>query len=133
MLAEVGRTRFVYLVDEQGRLTGWLDRAQLKGGCTVEDALSDADPAQVAVRPDASLKEALSRMLGLGFRSIAVVESDGRLVGQVTLGSVEGAMTESDEHQGARPAEHMAEYSAEDTSDDSVLESIASDDQGDCT
>ncbi len=107
MLAEVKRTRFVYLVDEDGRLTGWLDRAQLKGGCSVEDALSDADPHQVAVAPDASLKEALSRMLGLGFRSIAVVESGGRLVGQVTLGSVEGAMTDSDDHQGAPVAPEL--------------------------
>jgi len=50
---------------------------------------------EVSVPLDADLKEALSRMLGLGFHSIPVTDGDGRLVGEVSLDSIEQAVADS--------------------------------------
>jgi CBS domain-containing protein len=62
----------------------------------VESAITSVDWHEVSVRPDTSLKEALSRMLGLGFRSISVVDGSGVLLGAVGLADIEKTMTDSD-------------------------------------
>ena len=69
----------------------------LDRGVSAEDALTRVDPGEASVRPDTSLRDALSRMLGLGFRSIAVTDEHCRLLGEVTFASVEAAMSEGDE------------------------------------
>ncbi|GAB4285120.1 MAG: ABC transporter ATP-binding protein [Coriobacteriia bacterium] len=94
-----GSGRFVYLTDDSGRLAGWLDTADIRDGA-VADAITSIDRAQAAVVQDASLRDALSRMLGLGFRSIAVTDDDGRIVGEVTFASIEAVMAEAEEHRG---------------------------------
>jgi len=94
-----GSGRFVYLTDDSGRLAGWLDTADIRDGA-VADAITSIDRAQAAVVQDASLRDALSRMLGLGFRSIAVTDDDGRIVGEVTFASIEAVMAEAEEHHG---------------------------------
>jgi len=93
-----GRRRFVYVVDAENRLAGWLDSDDLTPGSDPAEALTRVDPAESSVRADASLRDALSRMLGLGFRAIAVTDESDRLVGEVTFSAVEDAMTEGDEH-----------------------------------
>jgi osmoprotectant transport system ATP-binding protein len=89
---------FVYVVDTGDRLIGWLDTRELARVTAPIDALTRVDPAQASVPADASLKEALSRMLGLGFRSIPVTDAGGRLLGEVTFHDIEGAMARSDAH-----------------------------------
>ena len=89
---------FVYVVDAGGRLLGWVDTRELARVTTPADALTRVDAAQASVPEDASLKEALSRMLGLGFRSIAVTGAGGRLLGEVQFHDIEGAMGQSDAH-----------------------------------
>ncbi len=93
-----GRRRFVYVIDAGGKLVGWMDTADLEPDMDPAEALTRVDPAQASVRSDASLRDALSRMLGLGFRAIAVTDDKCRLVGEVTFAAVEEAMTEGDEH-----------------------------------
>jgi osmoprotectant transport system ATP-binding protein len=88
---------FVYVVDADDRLLGWVDTRELSRATTPADALTRVDPAQASVPADASLKEALSRMLGLGFRSIAVTDAGGRLLGEVQFHDIEGAMGQSDD------------------------------------
>jgi Mg/Co/Ni transporter MgtE len=78
-------------------LLGWVDTRELARATTPADALTRVDPAQASVPADASLKEALSRMLGLGFRSIAVTDAGGRLLGEVQFHDIEGAMGQSDD------------------------------------
>jgi len=88
---------FVYVVDAADRLLGWVDTRELSRVTTPADALTRVDPAQASVPADASLKEALSRMLGLGFRSIAVTDAGGRLLGEVRFHDIEAAMGQSDD------------------------------------
>jgi osmoprotectant transport system ATP-binding protein len=98
--AAAGRARFLWIVDAQGRLIGSLDTA-LAGRCEeVRECLSTENIHEMAVPTDASLKEALSRMLGTSARTIPVVDSDFRLVGELSLSDVE----EASEKQQARGA-----------------------------
>ena len=94
--AACSESRFVYLVDSQRRLEGWFDCRALELEGSAETAITNVDWREVSVHPDASLKEALSRMLGLGFRSISVVDETGVLLGVVGLDDIEETMTDSD-------------------------------------
>jgi osmoprotectant transport system ATP-binding protein len=100
-----GRRRFAYVVEPDGRLIGWVDTRGLDEGAVPEDALTRVVAADASVRPDDSLRDALSRMLGLGFRSIAVTNKNDVLLGEVTFAAVEEAMTEGDEHISNLPPE----------------------------
>lgn len=91
-------SRFLYLVDSDGVLVGWIDRRVIDRGTPSSEAATRVDWRQAAIHPDGSLKEALARMLALGYRSLPVVDSGGRLLGQVTLGDVEKTMEGGDAH-----------------------------------
>lgn len=84
--------RFVYLVDEGDVLEGWFD-------CRVSETMGAAEAVtlvswqEVSVRPDASLREALSLMLAKGFRSVTVTDEAGRLLGDVSLRDVENEIS----------------------------------------
>jgi osmoprotectant transport system ATP-binding protein len=88
-------SRFVYLTDGEGRLSGWYDCSQT--GTFDPDGVTSVDWREAAVQQDATLREALSRMLGLGFRSIPVVGRSGRLLGDVDLAAVEAATAGGDD------------------------------------
>ncbi len=91
MRTGAGGARFLWIVDEAGTLIGSLDTA-LAGRCDeVRDCLSTENIREMAVSADASLKEALSRMLGTSARTIPVVDGDFRLVGELSLSDVEQA------------------------------------------
>jgi osmoprotectant transport system ATP-binding protein len=91
-----GRRRFVYVVERDGRFVGWLDIAEIEHGHTAEEAVTRVDPAEVSVIADDTLRDALSRMLDLGFRAISVVDEGLRLVGEVTLEGVEASIADVD-------------------------------------
>ena len=52
------------------------------------------DSDEIAVTNSATLREALSRMLGQGLKSIPVVDERARLIGEVALGDIEAATAE---------------------------------------
>jgi osmoprotectant transport system ATP-binding protein len=92
-----GRRRFVYVIERDGTLAGWLDAAAVQRGESAHDSVTHVKWREVSVSPDDSLRDALSRMLGLGFRAISVTDTHGRLVGEVTFTAVEEALAE---HEG---------------------------------
>jgi osmoprotectant transport system ATP-binding protein len=96
--AAADSARFVYLTQADGTLEGWLDQRVLERGTPLAEAATRVDWRQVAVGPDASLKEALSRMLALGYRNVPVVDEAGRLLGDVSLTDVERTMEGGDAH-----------------------------------
>jgi osmoprotectant transport system ATP-binding protein len=85
--------RFAYVVDADGILEGWFDCG---AGASGASGVTLIDWQAATVRPDASLKEALSLMLELGFRSIAVTDDTGHLLGDVALTGIEAALTAGD-------------------------------------
>ena len=90
--------RYVYVVDGDDRLRGWLDREDLDSGASAAEAVTLVDWRESSVAPDTTLKEALSMMLGLGFRQVPVVDTGGLLLGEVGLAAIEETMIASDSH-----------------------------------
>jgi len=86
--------RWVWVVDDNNILIGWLDRNSLSGASSINDVLVPGDRDEIAVNSSATLREALSRMLGQGLRSIPVVDDVGHLTGEVELGDIEAATSE---------------------------------------
>ena len=56
--------------------------------------MSKGEIERLAVRETASLRDALSHMLGQGLRTIPVIDDAGRLKGQVSLRDIEEATVE---------------------------------------
>ncbi len=92
-----GRRRFIYVIERDGVLVGWLDSSRVQDGHTTHDLVTRVDPVEVSITPEDTLRDALSRMLELGFRSIPVIDGEHRLVGEVTLSAVEDAVGGGDE------------------------------------
>jgi osmoprotectant transport system ATP-binding protein len=107
-LPDGGPARFVYLTAADGTLEGWIDQRVLDRGTPASEAATRVDWREAAVGPDASLKEALSRMLALGYRSVPVVDGVGRLLGDVSLAEVERTMEAGDAHVGAPMAAQVS-------------------------
>ena len=95
----IGEYRSVWVVDGDGRLVGWIDRASLSEAASVREAIVPGDTDEIAITGGATLREALSRMLGQGFKGIPVVDERKLLIGELTLGDVEAATAEMEEKQ----------------------------------
>ena len=81
----------VWVVDDGDQLLGWIDRDSLSATTPLRQALVQGYTDEFAVTNSATLREALSRMLGQGFRNLPVVDDRNHLLGEVTLGDVEAA------------------------------------------
>ena len=90
------KSRFLWVTEDDGTFKGWFDSS----------LATDADPSDALVIPgeefaltrDATMRQALSTMLGQGVRSLPVVDDQSVFLGEVTLADVEQAT--SDETQG---------------------------------
>lgn len=90
----IGHLMSAWAVDESGRLIGWIDGKVLARATDLNQALVTRDMAEIAISNNATLHEALSRMLGQGIRSVPVCDDERRLIGEVTLADVEMATAE---------------------------------------
>jgi osmoprotectant transport system ATP-binding protein len=72
-----------WVVDANGVLRGWLTRADR--GVSVRDAATLQPWQNISISQSASVKEALSRMVSLGFKELSVTDDAGRLQGVLTL------------------------------------------------
>ncbi len=76
----------VFVVDEDDMtLKGWVDREEAAKNNSLLDAMYEAPYTDIAVRRDATAREALSAMVARGFRITPVIDKRGRLVGSITL------------------------------------------------
>ncbi|MEO0562702.1 MAG: betaine/proline/choline family ABC transporter ATP-binding protein [Chloroflexota bacterium] len=75
--------------DEEGKLKGWVDYGEAKKNTSLVEAMYEAPYAQIAVRTDATAREALSAMVSRSFRITPVVDSRGKLVGSISMKSLE--------------------------------------------
>jgi osmoprotectant transport system ATP-binding protein len=78
--------RSVFVIDEEdGTLKGWVDREQAESSSSLVDAMYEAPFSDIAIREDATARDALSAMVARGFRITPVVNREGKLVGTVTM------------------------------------------------
>ena len=83
-------TRSLFVVDEDdGTLKGWVDREEANKSDSLIEAMYEAPWTTIAVREDATAREALNAMVARGFRITPVVDKRGKLVGSITLDSLE--------------------------------------------
>ena len=75
----------LYVVDANGMLRGWLEGSSQASQASVRDAITAYDWREISVQEGSSVREALSRMVSLGFQSLAVVNDLGQLQGEITL------------------------------------------------
>ena len=94
MLPVIGNRRSLWVLDNNKRLLGWIDSASLPGATSISEILVRGNIDEISVANGATLREALSRMLGQGFKSIPVVDGAGHLIGEVTLSDIEVATAE---------------------------------------
>jgi len=88
--------RWVWVVDNDQRLIGWIDRESLPEASSAKEAVVRGNPDEIAVANSATLRETLSRMLGQGLKSIPVVDDNSHLVGEVALSEIEAATSETE-------------------------------------
>ncbi|QPC81268.1 betaine/proline/choline family ABC transporter ATP-binding protein [Phototrophicus methaneseepsis] len=76
----------IFIVDKgDSTLKGWIDREEMKENTSLTEAMFEAPWIDIAVRDDATAREALSAMVARGFRITPVVDRHGKLVGTITL------------------------------------------------
>jgi osmoprotectant transport system ATP-binding protein len=76
----------IFIVDKDDhQLKGWIDKEEIKTNMSLLDAMYEASWVDIAVREDATAREALSAMVARGFRITPVVNRRGKLVGTITL------------------------------------------------
>ncbi|MDO8491726.1 MAG: ABC transporter ATP-binding protein [Dehalococcoidia bacterium] len=92
----LGGHRWGWVVDEAGRPVGWIDARDLPSAASLSEAIVRADTDEIAVARTATLREALSRMLGNGMKSIPVIDGQGRFLGEITLRDIETATAEAE-------------------------------------
>lgn len=91
------------IVTDSGQLAGWLVRRAYRAAGSVAAAL---DPLQLsdALDEDDDVREALARMLGAGVVILPVIDPAGKLLGQLSLGTIV-TLTAPDDANG--PAESI--------------------------
>lgn len=80
--------RYAWVTDEDGRLIGWV-RTHSGADASAIFEIPSSEMDNMSVGESASVREALSRMLGQGVRSIPVVDPQLHLVGEVSLQAIE--------------------------------------------
>lgn len=75
--------------EEEGKLKGWVERSEAAKSNSLIDAMYEAPYSRIAIREDATAREALSAMVSLSFRITPVVDQRGKLIGSISMKSLE--------------------------------------------
>ena len=96
---QLGMTKeeFIWALDEDRRLVGWVDVSHSNRELPIREALTEMLEEEV-LSPDSTVKEALSRMLESGTVALPVVEKSGRFLGQISLAKIQ-ELTRSDREE----------------------------------
>jgi osmoprotectant transport system ATP-binding protein len=84
----------IWVVDENGILLGWADRNLLRNSKSIREATVLPSLDKISITEDATLRQALSIMLGEGVRSIPVIDRDKKYLGEISLRDIESATTD---------------------------------------
>jgi osmoprotectant transport system ATP-binding protein len=87
---------WIWVVDEDKKLAGWIDIKILSKSDSIKDAIVDINPEEISITKSSSLKEALSIMLSQGLKTIPVVDQDNYLVGELDMSVIEESSKQKD-------------------------------------
>jgi osmoprotectant transport system ATP-binding protein len=91
----------IWVLDEHKQPVGWVDRVNLLSQASIVDMTVRIDTTEISIANNDTLREALSRMLGLGFKSLPVVDNTGVYLGEITLSDIEAATIEPENSDNA--------------------------------
>ncbi len=83
------RISFGWVVDDDKKLLGWIDARETPTTKDVKKSFTHVEAEELCVEEDSTLKDALSRMLSQGVKTVPVVDSGSRLVGEIDLHDIE--------------------------------------------
>jgi osmoprotectant transport system ATP-binding protein len=89
----------IWVLDENGKLLGWANRNRLGDSTSIRNATVLPDMDEISIPEDATLRQALSIMLGQGIRSIPVVDRDKKFLGEISLRDIETATADKEENR----------------------------------
>ncbi|MEA1979321.1 MAG: ABC transporter ATP-binding protein [Chloroflexota bacterium] len=95
--------RFVYVVDADQRLKGYVNKKDLVGKKGWVDEF--AEPAATKIGAGTSLRDTFSEMLVVDYANVCVVDTQDRVRGLIDLGMIQEAVTESEALAGASQKE----------------------------
>lgn len=75
---------FVWAVDDEERLVGWVHSSHSKDTDSLDEALTTLSEEEILL-PECSIKEALSRMLESGTTALPVADKNKKFLGQISL------------------------------------------------
>jgi osmoprotectant transport system ATP-binding protein len=93
----VTKEEFVWALDEDRKLVGWVDVSHSNRELPLREALTEMLEEEI-LSPDSTVKEALSRMLESGTMALPVVDRAGRFLGQISLSKIQ-ELTKSDREE----------------------------------
>jgi len=91
---KMGDAPWCWVVDSEGRPLGWVAQPVLRKEQTAAQALSPFPGKECLVEKSTHLKDVLSLMLSTGMKVLPVVDDQGRLIGEVSMGTIEAITLE---------------------------------------
>ena len=88
--------RFAWVTDENLRLQGWVELTKIATEKELKEALTELDADLVSAHVDTSLKDALSKMLEYGVKTLAVIDQDALLIGEIRMADIVDFTDEGD-------------------------------------
>ncbi|MEE8412918.1 MAG: ABC transporter ATP-binding protein [Dehalococcoidales bacterium] len=92
VMAEAKKYRWLWVIDDNRQLIGWVDRDSLPGAASIEEVMNREEAGEISLMDNATLRDALSQMLGLGFKYIPVIDDANQIIGELALEDIEEAM-----------------------------------------
>ena len=89
MMKSLEKSEFLWVVDENEVLKGWVQAEYSVFGQSVSQIMTVAPYDELGIHIDSSLKEALSRMLSQGVRTVPVIGYKGILLGEISLEEIQ--------------------------------------------
>lgn len=89
MIGSLKEQEFLWVVDENERLNGWVQAEYAEENSSISEIMTQVPYEELGIPHDASLKEALSRMLAQGVSTVPVIDNEGRILGEISLEEIQ--------------------------------------------
>jgi osmoprotectant transport system ATP-binding protein len=84
-----GGSSFVWVVDGERHLKGWLNREILERERSFEEAFTEAAAEEFGIPASSTLRDALAKLLAENSRALPVIDAEGRFLGELGLPTIE--------------------------------------------
>ena len=89
MIKSLEKSEFLWVVDNTQMIKGWVQAEYSEMNKRISEVMTIVPYNELGVHIDNSLKEALSKMLALGVRTLPVIEKSGLLLGEIGLDDIQ--------------------------------------------